>query len=170
MSPERRRRRRRRDDPLSAAAMLGRFRRRAGAPAPDGPVGTAAAAWPAVVGEAAAARSVPVRMTRAGVLTVACADAAWAHELTMRRDELLRRLHDERPGTPVTGMRFSVADNALPAPPPPPARAPRPVVPDASHRAFGEAVAADLEDPELRALAARALAASAARRTRPTSR
>lgn len=150
--------------------MLGRFRRRAGAPAADGPVGTSAAAWPAVVGEAAAGHSIPVRMTRAGVLTVACADAAWAHELTMRRDQLLRRLHDERPGSPVTGLRFAVADHALPGPPPPPARTPRPVVPDAAQRAFGEAAAADLDDPELRALAARALAASAARRRRPPAR
>ncbi|MGE3138217.1 MAG: DciA family protein, partial [Thermoleophilia bacterium] len=134
-------RRRRRADPVAAADALRRFRRASGAPAP-GPAGSAAAAWPSVVGDAAAVHSAPVRRTRAGVLTIACSSAAWAHELGMRREELLARLREAAPEAEVAGLRFAVADHVpgapaqasepAPAPPDPPR-------PTAADRRAGEA-------------------------------
>jgi len=157
------RRHRHRRDPLPAADVLRRFRRSSGAPA-AGPAGAAAVAWPQVVGAVAADHSAPVRRTRAGVLTVACSSAAWAHELSMRREELTLRLTEVCPEAEVVGLRFSVADHvpvaAGPAPPPP--RPPAPAPGPADHAA-AEAATAGVEDPEVRALIARAAAASAAR-------
>ena len=156
-------RRRHRREPLTAASAVARFRRRAGG-RPGTETGAAAAAWADVVGAAAAAHSVPVRRTRAGVLTVVCSSASWAQELTMRRDDLLERLLARAPDTGVTALRFSVGDHALgPAPeaPPPPRPAPRPTPAEA---ALGARAAEGLADERLRDLVARAAAASAARR------
>jgi len=156
-------RRRHRREPLTAAAAVARFRRRAGG-RPGTETGAAAAAWTDVVGSAAAAHSVPVRRTRAGVLTIACSSASWAQELTMRRDDLLERLLARAPDTGVTALRFSVADHALaaaPEAPPPPRPAPRPT---RAQTALGARAAEGLADERLRDLVARAAAASAARR------
>jgi hypothetical protein len=158
------RRHRHRKDPVAAADVLKRYRRKAGgAGAPGGAAGAAAVAWPSVVGEAAARQSVPVRCTRAGVLTIACADAAWAHELSARRDELTARIQAALPDAGIAGLRFAVADHALPSVadgPPPPAA---PARPTAAQAAEGEAAAQGVEDPVLRDLVRRAAAASAAR-------
>jgi hypothetical protein len=108
-----------------------------------------------------------VRRSRAGVLTVACSSASWAHELSARRLELAAALAERCPEAGVSGLRFAVADHALrpaapPAPPPP-----GPPDPGPAERAAGAAAAAGVDDPALRDLIARAAAASAARRTRP---
>ena len=163
LTPPRRHRHRR--DPLGAAEMLGRFRRRTPG-RPGSETAAAATAWPAVVGPAIADNSVPVRRSRAGMLTVACSSAAWAHELTMRRDELVGLLAAAAPGAGVTGLRFSVADH-VPAGDPPPPPPPPPAPPGADEVARGEAAAAGVEDPTVRALIARAAAAAAARQRRP---
>jgi hypothetical protein len=110
-----------------------------------------------------------VRRTRAGVLTVACSDAAWAHELRMRSQELLERVTAACPDAGVAGLRFVVADHvaverAPEAPPPAP-----PPAPTAAQRAAARAAAAGLADERLRDLVARAAAASAAARTGPPS-
>ena len=163
-------RRRRRREPLTAASAVARFRRRAGGTGPGAETGAAAAAWTDVVGSAAAAHSVPVRRTRAGVLTVACSSASWAQELTMRRDELLGRLLARAPDTGVTALRFVVADHvvvAAPETPPPPRPAPRPTRAQAE---LGARAAEGLADERLRDLVARAAAASAARRAAPPDR
>ena len=170
--PDHPRRHRHRKEPIAVADALKRFRRKAGgAGAATGPAGVAAVAWPSVVGEAAARRSVPVRCTRAGVLTVACADAAWAHELSARREELTARLRAACPEAGIAGLRFAVADHALPgaAEDEPPAPAPPPP-PTAAQRAEGAAAAEGVEDPVLRDLVRRAAAASAARRSRSSDR
>ena len=128
-------RRRHRREPLTAASAVARFRRRASGGGLGAETGAAAAAWADVVGAAAAAHSVPVRRTRAGVLTVACSSASWAQELTMRRDELRERLLARAPDTGVTALRFSVADHVMAGPPeapPPPRPAPRPTRADAA--------------------------------------
>ncbi len=166
------RRRRRRADPLPASDALRRFRRASGAPAP-GPAGSAAAAWAVVVGDAAAAHSAPVRRTRAGVLTIACSSSAWAHELGMRREELLARLREAAPEAEVAGLRFAVADHvpgalaeaAAPAP-----AAPEPPRPTAADRRAGEVAGEGVEDDRVRSLVERAAAASAARVRRPADR
>ncbi len=158
-------RRRHRREPLTAASAVARFRRRASGGGLGAEAGAAAAAWADVVGSAAAAHSVPVRRTRAGVLTVACSSASWAQELTMRRDDLLARLLARAPDTGVTALRFAVSDHVVVAPPealPAPRPAPRPTP---TQRAVGARAAEGLADERLRDLVARAAAASAARRT-----
>jgi predicted nucleic acid-binding Zn ribbon protein len=162
-------RRRRRREPAAAADVLARFRRRAGGGRGAGAETAAAAlAWADVVGRAAADHSVPVRRSRAGVLTVACASASWAHELSARRAELTARLAERCPEAAATSLRFAVADHAAAAPaaaaaPPPP---PPPPAPGPAERDLGAAAAADVREPALRNLIARAAAASAARRSR----
>jgi hypothetical protein len=135
--------------------MLGRWRR-AG---PPGGLATLADAWAAAVGAEGATRSRPVRRTRAGVVTIACADASWAQELAARADLLLARLGAVPAGARPVALRFVVADHVLstPAPPrrDPPPRAPTPEALDAARR-----VAAGVTDPELRAHLERAAAAA----------
>jgi hypothetical protein len=167
MSPPLRRRRRRRE-PASAADVLARFRRRAGGGGGVGAETAAAAlAWPDVVGRAAADHSVPVRRSRAGVVTVACSSASWAHELSARRVDLAARLAERAPEARVAGLRFAVADHVVPAAPAAPRAAPPPAAPSAAERDLGTAAAADVSEPALRGLVARAAAASAARRRTP---
>jgi hypothetical protein len=164
---DRPRRRRRRRDPRPAAEVLARFRRRSGAPVAGGSVARISAAWPGVVGATVAAHSAPMRCTRAGVLSVACSSASWAHELTARREDLLARLIEACPEAGLTGIRFAVADHAFGGrggAGPAPALAPTPSPAD---RASGEALARDVQDPRLRELVARAAAAAAARQTGP---
>jgi hypothetical protein len=117
------------------------------------------------VGAAAAAHSTPLRRTRAGVLTVACSDAAWAHELRMRGHELLPRLAEACPGAEVAGLRFVVADHVAREETPAAAPPPVPPAPTEAQRAAARAAAADLGDERLRDLIARAAAASAAAQT-----
>jgi hypothetical protein len=150
---------------MGAAEMLGRFRRRSGGPPPGG-AGVVAEAWRGVVGPAVAEHTAPLRRSRAGVLTVACSSAAWAQELTMRRDELVRLLAAAAPDAGVTGLRFSIADHVTaPAATGPAAQAaPPPPAPGARERAVGDDVAAGIADPAVRALVARAAAAAEARR------
>ena len=157
-------RRRRRHDPVGVAEMVARFRRRAGGPSGGG-AGALADAWRAVVGPAVADHTAPLRRSRAGVLTVACSSAAWAQELTMRRDELVRLLADAAPDAGVTGLRFAVADH-VPVGEPPPPPPPPPPDPGPRERALGDDAAAGIADPAVRALVARATAAAAARRRR----
>lgn len=168
--PDHPRRHRHRKDPIAAADALKRFRRRAGGPSAKGPAAAAALAWPAVVGPAGARHSVPVRCTRAGVVTVACADAAWAHELSARREELTARLVAQCPDAGIVGLRFAVADHALPVTPDAPSPPPPPPPPTPAQRAAGASAAAGVSDPVLRDLVERAAAASAARRSRASDR
>ncbi|MCU0306774.1 MAG: DUF721 domain-containing protein [Thermoleophilia bacterium] len=170
------RRERHRRDPAAVGDLVGRLTRRlGGSPPARGGLSRLAAAWPGAVGPQAAGASLPVRRTRAGVVSVACADAAWAHELRARQELILARLAELAPEERVAGLRFVVADHALPPPPgaaatgpaapaPAPRAAPRPT-PAQSTAAAG--LVAGIEDPEIRALAARAAAAGLARAARP---
>jgi hypothetical protein len=154
---------RRRREPVPAAAAVERFRRR-GRGGPGAAVGAAAQAWPTVVGRAAADHSVPVRRSRAGVVTVACASASWAQELAGRRFELAARLAERCPDAEVSALRFVVADHALPGPPAEAAAPPPPAAPGPAERRVGAAAAEGVGEPVLRELVARAAAAAAARR------
>ena len=155
---------------MAAADALKRFRRKAGGPSASGPAAAAAQVWESVVGPAGARQSVPVRCTRAGVLTVACADAAWAHELSAQREELTARLVAACPGAGIVALRFAVADHALPVAPEGPPPPPPPPAPSPAQRAEGAAAAGGIADPVLRDLVERAAAASAARQSRPSDR
>ena len=170
-SPRHPRRRRRRRDPGAAADLVKRFQRKAGGGtgAPAGSVGPLAAAWAGVVGDVAAGHSVPVRRSRAGVVSIACSSSAWAQELTARREDLAERLRAACPDQTITGMRFSVADHAVaPAglPPERPPQRPAPRV-EQSDRDAGRHAAEGIADDSIRTLVARAAAAASARLNHP---
>ena len=129
---------------------------------PAGAMAELVAVWAEAVGPGIAANAWPARIARDGTLHVAASSSAWAFELTQLeatvRERLRERLRDEAPPR----IRFAVG--------PIPERgvqevksfrAPVPkVTPDA--RSEGERIAAGIEDHELRALVARAAAASLA--------
>jgi hypothetical protein len=148
---------RRRSDFVPLAATLGRWRRHGGTRAaePGADLEAARRAWAEVGGPAVARESVPLRVSRGGALTVACSGAAWAQELAARSEELLARLRAA--GVEARGLRFVVADVALPPAPEAPAPAPRP--PTAGERAAARVDVGPVADPHLRELLVRAAAA-----------
>ena len=117
------------------------------------------AAWPAAVGEGIAHNAWPARFQRDGVLIVHAADAVWAFELTQRADEIAGRLRTLVP----KGLKF--VPGPLPEAPPEVSQAARTAVRAATLPEAQKAAewAAEVEDPELRELVARAARASLAR-------
>ncbi|MFS8885498.1 DUF721 domain-containing protein [Synechococcus sp. H70.2] len=63
--------------------------------------------WPEVVGEAVAAQTHPVNLRRQ-VLQVATSTPAWAQNLTLQRQLILKKLNSRLP-SPLTDIRFSPA-------------------------------------------------------------
>lgn len=122
------------------------------------------AAWPAAVGEAIAANAWPARIARDGTLHVATSSSAWALELTLLEQTVRDRLRNAVGD--VCPLRLRFAPGLLPERPlieegPPE----RPVAAIGSReRLRAAAIAARIEDEELRLLVARAAAASLARR------
>jgi hypothetical protein len=149
------RRRRYRREPVAIADRLRRYRGGL-----DSPAGSELAllqgAWREIAGPQAAANSVVVRKSRAGVLTVACASGMWAQELDARRDSLTSQLTRAVPDVVVSGLRFVVGDHVIPTPE---AARPRPAVtPTAAERAEAERLIGAIPDPELRERLVRAAA------------
>lgn len=152
MSPRRRRFRR---DPVAIGERLSRYRGGQDAPA-GSELASLQAAWNEIGGPQAAAHSVVVRRSRAGVVTVACASGIWAQELDARRDLLAAQLMRAVPNVEVSGIRFVVGDHVIPA-----RQASRPRVaptPSADERATAERLMGDVSDPELRERLVRAAA------------
>jgi hypothetical protein len=119
--------------------------------------------WPAAVGEMVARNAWPARLARDGTLLVHTSSSTWAFELDRMGAEILDRLRAEAGEGAPPSLRF------VPGPIPEPAaegpergRPPDPVATD-EDRAAAAAAAAAIEDEELRALVARAAAASLAR-------
>jgi hypothetical protein len=113
------------------------------------------AAWPRAVGEAIAQNAWPARIARDGTLHVHAADAIWAFELGQRAQEIAERVGVDR-------IRF------VPGPIPEPLAEPeaeRPHIPRPSREHVRRAaeLTAGIDDEELRATVARAVAASLAR-------
>jgi hypothetical protein len=114
------------------------------------------------VGDAVARKAWPLRLARDGTLHVAAASATWANELMLLQDEILgalrARLGDESP----LAIRFAVGPIPEPERPLESAGAPAPeaieVPPEVAREA--DAAAAEIGDPELRELVARAARAS----------
>jgi predicted nucleic acid-binding Zn ribbon protein len=48
--------------------------------------------WPEIVGEKVAAVTIPEKLDR-GILTVRVTSSVWKYELTMRKAEILRKIH-----------------------------------------------------------------------------
>jgi|SRR5262245_21190229 len=126
------------------------------------PLAAVTAVWPEAVGDPVARKAWPLRLGRDGTLHVAAASATWANELSLLQDEILAalraRLDDEAP----SAIRFAVGPIPEPERPVEPASgtAPGPldVPPEVDREAA--AAAAEIGDPELRELVARAARAS----------
>jgi hypothetical protein len=120
-------------------------------------------AWPTAVGETLARNAWPARLQRDGTLLVHTVSSIWAFELDRMAVEVLERLRAEAGDDTPAALRFTPG----PVPEPPGPEAPesgrRP--PDVRSEDAAEAVriAAAVADEELRALVARAAAASLAR-------
>jgi hypothetical protein len=124
---------------------------------PNAEMGDVVAAWPEAVGEEIARNAWPARFQRDRTLIVHTRDAIWGFELGHRAAEISARL----PGKPA--LKF------VPGPLPEPGAEPPQATPQGSPPATLEQVeqatrwAAEIDDEELRALVARAAAASLAR-------
>lgn len=124
---------------------------------PNAGMSEAVAAWPGAVGEEIARNAWPARFQRDGTLIVHTRDAIWGFELGHRGAEISARL----PGKPP--LKF--VPGPLPEAGAEPARATPKGPPPASPEQLRDAArwASAIDDEELRALVARAAAASLAR-------
>jgi predicted nucleic acid-binding Zn ribbon protein len=126
------------------------------------PLAVVTAAWPTAVGDAVARKAWPLRLGRDGTLHVAAASATWANELSLLQEEILAALRARLGADSPSKVRFAVG------PIPEPERSPEPVAdaaagtlempPEVEREA--DAAAAEIADPELRELVARAARAS----------
>jgi len=164
-------RRRRRREPVPITRMLGRWQRRA-ADRGDPALIDIQAAWTDAVGEAVARVARPARRSRAGVVTVACADGGWAQTLQARAEEIAERLRQSQPEGAIAGLRFVADESALrdhaaaARSGGPHAGSPVPRASSPEDLQAGERAAAGVEDPVLHDLIARA-ASRAPRRGEP---
>lgn len=129
----------------------------------DGDMVAIVRAWPESVGDTVARNAWPARLARDGTLHVNVSSSTWGFELGRLAptilEQLRRRLGEATPPT----LRFAPGPLPEPdAPGPDEAAAARPVI-GPEHRAAAASIAAPIEDAELRALVARAAAASLAR-------
>jgi hypothetical protein len=124
---------------------------------PNAEMGDVVAAWPAAVGEEIARNAWPARFQRDRTLIVHTRDAIWGFELGHRAAEISSRL----PGKPA--LKF--VPGPLPEPGAEPAQATPQGAPPATLEQVEQAArwASEIDDEELRALVARAAAASLAR-------
>jgi len=84
--------------------LAGAIERLAGDLAPPTALARVQAAWPRVAGEAIAREATPVS-ERAGVVTVACSSAVWAHELDLLAPAILERLGEALGESSVARLR-----------------------------------------------------------------
>ena len=135
--------------------------RRVGAPA-GGDLSEIVSTWPELVGETVARNAWPLRIGRDGTLHVAASSATWAFELGRLAPELERALHERLGDAAPAALRFAPGPLPEPGETPPEGR-PQPVVPAENERVEAAALTAEMTDEGLRALLARAAAASLAR-------
>jgi hypothetical protein len=120
----------------------------------DSGAGDAVSVWPAAVGEEIARNAWPARTQPDGTLVVHVRDAIWGFELTQRATEISARL----PGRPTLRFTLGPLPDALPEPPPEPL-----VVASPEHAREAAALAAGIEDPNLRESVAKVIKAALAR-------
>ena len=118
--------------------------------------------WRECVGDAIARSAWPSRLARDGTLHVATASSTWAFELERLAPDIVGRLQAALGADAPSSLRF--APGPVPEPPADPA-ADAPERPEVTPAMVsqGEILAAAIDDAELRALVARAAAASLAR-------
>jgi hypothetical protein len=141
-------------------AAIGEQLGRLGAPASTAPL---VELWPRLAGDAIARNAWPARVARDGTLLVTTSSSAWAFELTQLEPELLGRFREELGPAAPTRLRFAPGRLPEPAAPAAADRAPAPPPPGPQERAAAAELTARIEDEDLRALIARAAAASLAR-------
>jgi hypothetical protein len=120
----------------------------------DSGAGDVVSAWPAGVGEEIARNAWPARTQPDGTLVVHVRDAVWGFELTQRAGEISGRL----PGSPRLRFVPGPLPDAAPAVSPPP---PVEATPEQAREAV--ALAAGIEDENLRESVAKAIEAALAR-------
>jgi len=110
-----------------------------------------------------AAGAMPIRVSRNGVVTLACADAVRAQQIQADADHLLEEL-SRIAGVSITRLDTVIADHALELPEFA-ARPAEPVSPAAQRAAehVAEGITAGIDDPDLREVIARAAAGAIAR-------
>jgi hypothetical protein len=144
--------------------LAAEVRRELGRFAPiEGDGAAVARVWPRAVGETIARNAWPARLAGDGTLHVATVSATWAFELARLADTILEQLRADLAERTPRALRF--APGPVPDPPAPAAGgAPAPVLETTpEQRAEAAAIAAGIEDEELRELVARAAAASLAK-------
>ena len=120
------------------------------------------AAWPEAVGDVVSRQAWPLRLGRDGTLHVATSSATWAFELDRLSPQIALRLAEVL-GKDVPGrFRFRVGPIPEPAAPDKASENRLEEPPELSPEGVAEAdlAAAEIEDPELRELVARAARAS----------
>lgn len=119
-------------------------------------------AWPAAVGGPIAENAWPARLARDGTLHVSASSSTWAFELSQLAEEILARLRNHLGDANPAEVRFSLGP--LPERGRASVTSPARTVPKVSREAQeeGDRIAAEIANPELRALVARAAAASLA--------
>lgn len=119
--------------------------------------------WPELVGETIAANAWPARLSRQGVLQVNTSSSTWAFELKHLEPRILSRLREELAGDCPKELRFVPGPIPSRGPDKGPAESARPSPAGPSELAKAREMSAAIESDELRALVARAAAASLAR-------
>jgi hypothetical protein len=118
--------------------------------------------WQELVGEQIARNAWPARVGRDGTLHVNTSSSSWAFELTQLRETIIERIRAELGSVSPTALRFAPGPLPEPGSPDPKTLTPPPPLPSEEQRAQAAEAASAIEDPELRALVARAAAASLA--------
>ena len=116
-------------------------------------------AWPRAVGSAIARNAWPARLSRDGTLVVHTSSAAWAFEL----GTLELRIRGLLPEPSPRKLRFVVGPLPEPTPEPTQTGDRRGLRPSAAERETAEALAAPIDDENLRKVVAKAAALSLAR-------
>jgi hypothetical protein len=130
---------------------------------PAGGMAEVVAAWPGAVGEAIARNAWPARIARDGTLHVATSSSTWAFELTQLAPTVLERLRAALGPASPSALRFGPGRLPEADAPDEGARAARPAPPGPQQRLAADRLVAGIDNEELRALVARAAAASLAR-------
>jgi hypothetical protein len=129
----------------------------------DGDMVAIVRAWPEAVGETVTRNAWPARLARDGTLHVNASSATWAFELGRLAETILEQLRallgEETPPT----LKFAPGPIPEPASRAPDDASAPAVAVGPEERLKGAALAAGIEDDELRELVARAAAASLAR-------